>query len=201
MVIAGITGTIGTGKSTVAAMFKDQGAFIIDHDQLAREVVEPDKKAWQGIVDYFGSSVLNIDRTIDRTKLAEIVFNDPDKRNKLNSIVHPEILNEDIRLVDERKVVDPNGMVIKDVPLLLEVGPEIARMLVDKIIVVYASPEVQFKRLIARGMSEDDARHRIATQIPVKDKLKNADFVINNDGTLEETRLQVQHVYSTLMSP
>ena len=200
MIIAGITGTIGTGKSTVAGMFKDLGAFIIDHDQLARQVVEPGTKAWQEIVDYFGGDVLNKDQSINRTKLAGIVFNHPEKLHKLNSIVHPEIFNEDCRLVDERKAVDPGGLIIKDVPLLLEVGPEIARLLVDKIIVVYASPEVQFKRLISRGMKEEDARRRIDSQLPVKEKLKNADFVINNDGTLEETRLQVQRIYSTLMS-
>ncbi len=200
MIIAGITGTIGTGKSTVAGMFKDLGAFIIDHDQLARQVVEPGRKAWREIVDYFGNDVLGQDQNLDRTKLAGIVFNNPAKLQKLNSIIHPEIFNEDCRLVNEQKVVDPGGLIIKDVPLLLEVGPEIAHLLVDKIIVVYASPEVQLKRLISRGMREDDARHRIDVQIPVKDKLKDADFVINNDGTLEETRLQVQRIYSTLMS-
>jgi dephospho-CoA kinase len=200
MIVAGITGTIGTGKTTVASMFKELGAFIIDHDQLARLVIEPGKKAWQELIDQFGSGITDNGRNIDRTKLASIVFNDPEYLQKLNSIVHPEILNEDIRLTNERKAVDPEGLIIKDVPLLLEVGSEIAHLLVDKIIVVYASPEIQFKRLISRGMSEGDARRRIDSQIPVKSKLKDADFVINNDGTLEETRQQVQDVYSKLMA-
>jgi dephospho-CoA kinase len=199
MIIAGITGTIGTGKSTVARMFADLGAYVIDSDAIARQVVEPGKTAWQGIVDYFGKDVLNNDRTINRPKLASLVFSDPDKLHKLNSIVHPEVLKEDQRQVEERKSIDPDGLIIKDIPLLLEVGPEVARMLVEKIIVVFANPEVQLKRLIARGMSEEDARSRIKSQVPVKEKMKFADFVIDNNGSLEETRRQVQDIYRQLL--
>jgi dephospho-CoA kinase len=200
MIIAGLTGTIGTGKSTVARMFAEMGAFIIDFDVLAHEAVEPNKPAWKGIVDSFGQDILNPDQTIDRQKLAAVVFNNPDKLQKLNSITHPEIAREEQRLVEERRNVDPNGLIIKDIPLLLEIGPEIAHMLVDKIIVVYCSPEVQLTRLIARGMTEEDAKERIKTQIPVKEKIQFADFVINNDGPLEDTRKQAQNVYSQLVS-
>ena len=200
MIIAGITGTIGTGKSTVATMFGDLGAFIIDADKLAHEVVEPGKPAWRAIIDNFGRELLNEDQTLNRQMLADIVFKDPAKLQVLNSIVHPEVLKEDQRLVNERKAIDPNGLVIKDIPLLLEMGPDVARLMVDKIIVVYASPEIQLKRLIARGMGEADARNRINNQVPVKDKMKLADFVINNDGTLDETRVQVREVYQQLMS-
>ncbi len=199
MIRAGITGTIGTGKSTVAAMFGRLGAFIIDADKLAREVVEPGKEAWQQIIDFFGRDILNEDQTLNRHKLAEVVFNDPEKLKKLNSIVHPQVLREDQRLVEERKKIDPDGLIIKDIPLLLEVGPEVARMLVDKIIVVYCSPDVQLTRLIARGMEADDAKSRIASQIPIEDKKKMADFIINNDGTLDETWQQVQNIYKQLM--
>jgi dephospho-CoA kinase len=199
MIIAGVTGTIGTGKSTVARMFAELGAFVIDHDKISREVVEPGKPAWQRIVDFFGSSVLNDDRSINRQALAGIVFSDRAKLQKLNSIVHPAVFEEDQRLVEERKRVDPDGLVIKDVPLLLEAGPEMAHLLVDKIIVVFASPDVQLKRLIARGVPDEDARNRMATQLPVREKTRYADFVVNNDGTLEETMQQVKTIYSTLM--
>ena len=199
MTIAGITGTIGTGKSTVAAMFGELGAFIIDADKLAHEVVEPGKTAWQAIIDNFGRELLNEDQTLNRQMLADIVFKDAVKLQLLNSIVHPEVFKEDQRLVDERKSVDPDGLVIKDIPLLLEMGREIARLMVDKIIVVYASPDIQLKRLITRGVGEADARNRINNQVPVKDKMKQADFVINNDGTLDETRIQVRSVYQQLM--
>ncbi|MCX6005598.1 MAG: dephospho-CoA kinase [Chloroflexi bacterium] len=200
MIIAGITGTIGTGKSTVAKMFQDLGAYIIDADALARKVEEPGQRAWQKIVDQFGDGILNRDKTINRQKLADIVFSNPQALQKLNSIVHPEVLREDTNLIEERRKVAPDGLVVKDIPLLLEVGPEIARRLVDKIIVVFASPEIQLKRLIARGVSEEDARNRIRNQIPIKEKMKFADYVINNDGTLEETRQQVQVIYDQLMS-
>jgi dephospho-CoA kinase len=199
MIIAGITGTIGTGKSTVAAMFGALGAYIIDSDKLAREVVEPGKPAWQAIVDNFGQELLNKDQTLNRQMLADIVFKDQSKLRVLNSIVHPEVLKEDMRLVEERKSLDPGCLVIKDIPLLLEMGRDVARLLVDKIIVVYASPDIQLKRLIARGVGENDALNRIMNQVPVKDKLQMADFIINNDGTLDETRLQVINIYTRLM--
>ena len=199
MIIAGVTGTIGTGKSTVARMFGELGAFVIDADHLAHEVVKPGKAAWQGIVDYFGRDILNADQTLNRQKLADIVFSNLEKLKKLDSIVHPEVLKEDQRLVEERKAADPNGLIIKDIPLLLEVGPEIAHLLVEKIIVVYASEEAQIKRLIARGLSEEDVRSRIKSQVPVREKMKFADFTVNNDGTLEETRQQVKAIYDKLM--
>lgn len=198
MIIAGLTGTIGTGKSTVSKMFADLGAFIIDYDLIAHQVVEPEKPAWQAIKDYFGPDVLNNDQTLNRQRLADVVFNNPQKLQQLNLIMHPEVFKEDRRQVEEKRLNDPDGIVIKDIPLLLEVGPEVARKLVDKIIVVYCSPEIQLPRLIARGMSEEDARNRIKNQIPVKEKMQFADFVINNDGSLEETRQQVQNIYSQL---
>jgi dephospho-CoA kinase len=198
MIIAGLTGTIGTGKSTVAKMFADMGAFIIDSDLIAHQVVEPGKPAWQAIKDYFGAGVLNDDQTLNRQRLADLVFNDPEKLHQLNCIVHPEVLKEDLRQVEEKRLIDPDGIIIEDIPLLLEVGPEVARKLVDKIIVVYCSPEIQLRRLIARGMSEEDASNRIKNQIPVKEKMQFADFVINNDGSLDETKQQVQSIYSQL---
>jgi dephospho-CoA kinase len=200
MIIAGITGTIGTGKSTVAAMFGELGAFIIDADKLAREVVEPGKPAWQAIKESFGRALLNDDQTINRQMLADIVFKDRGKLQVLNSMVHPEVLKEEQRLVEERQSADPDGLIVKDIPLLLEMGPDVARLLVDKIIVVYASPDIQLKRLIARGVAEADALNRIKNQVPVKDKIKMADFVINNDGTLDETRVQVRAIYQQLVS-
>jgi len=200
MIIAGITGAIGTGKSTVAKMFQDLGAYLIDADALARKVEEPGQPAWKKIVNHFGDQILNNDKTINRQKLAGIVFNNPDELKKLNSIVHPEVLKEDRRLVKERNKVAPDCLVVKDIPLLLEIGPDVARRLVDKIIVVFASPAVQLKRLINRGMKEEDALNRINNQIPVHEKIKVADYVINNDGSLEETRTQVQAIYNSLIS-
>lgn len=198
MIIAGLTGTIGTGKSAVSAMFRELGAFIIDADKLAHEVVEPGKKAWQEITDNFGREVLNDDQTINRQKLADIVFNNKGKLQILNSIVHPAVLAEVARLVEEQRGKNPQGLVINDIPLLFELGPELRSQLADIIIVVYCSPEVQLKRLIDRGMTKADALNRIKSQIPIQEKVKSADFVINNDGTLDETRQQVRQIYNTL---
>jgi len=200
MIIAGLTGTIGTGKSTVAAMFGKLGAFIIDADKIAHDVVEPDKPAWQSIVQTFGQAILNKDRTLNRKKLADIVFNDKDKLQILNSIVHPAVLTEIAKLVEQQKAVDPEGLIVKDIPLLLELGPEAARMLAQVIIVVRCSPQVQLQRLIKRGMSESDAKCRIRNQVPVEEKIKFADFVIDNDGSLEETHRQVVAIYNKLMN-
>ena len=200
MTIAGLTGTIGTGKSTVAAMFGKLGAFIIDADKIAHDVVEPDKPAWQSIVQTFGQAILNKDRTLNRKKLADIVFNDKDKLQILNSIVHPAVLTEIAKLVEQQKAVDPEGLIVKDIPLLLELGPEAARMLAQVIIVVRCSPQVQLQRLIKRGMSESDAKCRIRNQVPVEEKIKFADFVIDNDGSLEETHRQVVAIYNKLMN-
>jgi len=199
MIIAGLTGTIGTGKSTVSTMFRELGAFIIDADKLSHEVVEPGKKAWKEIIDNFGREVLNDDQTINRQKLADIVFSNKEKLQILNSIIHPAVLAEDARLVEEQRGKNPQGLVINDIPLLFELGPELMSQLADIIIVVYCSPEVQLKRLIDRGMTEADALNRIKSQIPIQEKVKSADFVINNDGTPDETRQQVRQIYNTLM--
>jgi len=142
--------------------------------------------------------VLNDDQTINRQKLADIVFNNKGKLQILNSIVHPAVLAEVARLVEEQRGKNPQGLVINVIPLLFELGPELRSQLADIIIVVYCSPEVQLKRLIDRGMTEADALNRIKSQIPIQEKVKSADFVINNDGTPDETRQQVRQIYNTL---
>jgi dephospho-CoA kinase len=145
------------------------------------------------------SIILNEDKTLNRQKLADLVFKDKDKLHILNTIVHPAILEEDARLVEQQKVLNPDGLIVKDIPLLLELGPELARKMVEFIIVVYCSPAIQLKRLIGRGMTQADALNRINNQVPVQEKVKSADFVVNNEGSLEDTRRQVVQIYNTLM--
>ena len=199
MIVAGLTGTIGTGKSMVAAMFQELGAFIIDVDKIAHDVVEPGEKVWKDIVDKFGSVVLNSDQTIDRQKLADIVFKDKDKLQILNSIIHPAVVAEDVILIKELKAKNHRGLIINDIPLLIELGQEITRQLADIVIVVYCAPELQLKRLLARGMKKSDALNRIKNQIPIQEKIQLADFVINNSGTLTDSRRQVLQVYNAIM--
>jgi len=197
MVIVGLTGSVGTGKSTVANLFKELGAYVVDWDELAREVTRPHLKAWKEIVEYFGKSILNEDLTINRQKLADIVFSDKEKVAKLNQIVHPEVLKEDERMTSEIKSLDPNALIIKDIPLLFELTSPI---FVDRIVVVSASEQTQLKRLEEMGMSREDAQSRIKSQLPLEEKIKSADFVINNDGSLEETKRQVEGIYTLLIT-
>lgn len=195
MIIVGLTGSVGTGKSTVTNFFRELGAYIIDWDELARKVTHPNLKAWKGIVEYFGKDFLNEDLTINRQKLAEIVFPDKEKVTKLNQIVHPEVFKEDERITNEIKSLDPDALIIKDIPLLFEVTRPI---FVDKVVVVSASEQTQLRRLEEKGMSREDAQNRIKSQLPLEEKIKSADFVINNDGPPEETKRQVEKIYSLL---
>lgn len=195
MVIVGLTGSVGTGKSTVADLFRELGAYVIDWDELAREVVRPHSKAWKGIVEHFGKDFLNEDLTINREKLAKTVFSDEEKVAKLNEIVHPEVFKEDERIIDEIRSIDPQALVVKDIPLLFELTRPVR---VDKIVVVSTSKQTQLRRLEEKGMSRDDALNRIRSQLPLEEKTKRADFVVNNDGSLEDTKRQVEAIYYLL---
>jgi len=197
MIIVGLTGSVGTGKSTVTNFFRELGAYIIDWDELAREVTRPNLRAWKKIVEYFGNDCLNEDLTINRQELAEVVFSDREKVAKLNQIVHPEVFKEDERITNEVKRLDPDALIIKDIPLLFEL--KLTRpVFMDKVVVVSASEQTQLRRLEEKGMSREDARSRIKSQLPLEEKIKSADFVINNDGPLEETKKQVEEIYSLL---
>jgi len=195
MMIVGLTGSVGTGKSTVTHFFKELGAYVIDWDELARAVTHPYSEAWEKIVTCFGKDILNDDLTINRQKLAELVFSDREMLETLNQIIHPEVFKEDERITNEIKNRDPHALIIKDIPLLFEVA---YRTLVDKTIVVAASERTQLNRLEEKGMSREDAQNRINSQLPLEEKIKSADFVINNDGPLEKTRKQVEEIYSLL---
>jgi dephospho-CoA kinase len=195
MITVGLTGSVGSGKSTVSSFFKDLGAYIIDWDDLARNVTRPHLEAWKEIVDCFGKGILNDDLTIDRQKLADIVFSNKEKLAKLNQIVHPEVFKEDERTTSEIASLDPDALIIKDIPLLFEVTRPVS---VDKVIVVSASRQTQLRRLGEKGISRGDAQRRIESQLPLEGKIESADFVINNDGPLEETKRQVGEIYSAL---
>jgi dephospho-CoA kinase len=195
MIIVGLTGNVGTGKSTVANLFKDLGAYVIDWDELAREATRPQSRAWKEIAEYFGKGILNDNLAINRQKLADIAFSDQEKLAKLNQIIHPKVFEEDERITNEIKNDDPDALIIKDIPLLFEVTHPIS---VDKIIVVSASEQTQLRRLEEKEMSQKDARNRMKSQLPLGEKIKSADFVINNDGTPEQTKRQVEEIYSLL---
>ena len=195
MLTIGLTGSIACGKSVVAGFFKELGAYIINWDQVSRDVVEPQTEAWHEIVDYFGQEVLNDDLTLNRQKLGDIVFNDAEKRTKLEHIIHPRIFQEDMRRVAEIREANPKAILVREIPLLSEIG---GRGFVDKIVVVCASEETQIERLASLGLSRDEAKNRIGVQAPLEEKVKIADFVIHNDGLLEDTKEQAKKVFEEL---
>lgn len=198
MLLVGLTGGIATGKSMVSGYLRELGAHLIDWDVIAKEVVEPGLPAWREITHYFGEEILRPDQSIDRGKLGEVVFSDEAKRKKLNSFTHPRIMEEAKK--QERAIVkaDPDAIVVHDVPLLFEAGLD---GVMDKTVVVYASDESQVKRLTDRdGMSRESAMERLGAQMPVADKLKLADFVIDNSGSIEKTREQVRQLYRKLVA-
>jgi len=192
MVIVGLTGGIGSGKSSVAEMFKDEGAYVIDFDYLARVVVEPDTPAWRDIVDYFGPEIISPDRTLNRSKLAEIVFSDAKSRKALEGFTHPRIFEKRDTLIKDIKKKDPKAIVIVDIPLLFELS---LKKKFDKVILVYVSRDIQVKRAVKRGvLAKEEVEKRLKAQIPIEDKKLLSDYIINNEGSLKYTRDQVRKV-------
>ena len=184
----GLTGGIGSGKSTVAKMFAELGAHVIDADAVAREVVEPGTPGLAALVEEFGNGILDGDR-LDRTSLAQIVFEDEGARTRLNAIIHPLIGARTAELI---AALPPDAVFLHDVPLLVELHLENAY---DLVVVVDAPDDVRVSRLVERGLTEDDARARIATQATREQRLAVADVVINDSGDLDQLREQVRSAW------
>ena len=189
--IIGLTGSIASGKSTVAKMIKSYGLPIVDADVVARQVVEPGTPTLKKIAEAFGTEVIAHDGSMDRAKVGSIIFHNEEMRKTLNSIIHPAIREEMLRQRDEFISFGEKN-IFMDIPLLFESKLE---HFVEKIIVVSVNKEVQLQRLMERnGLSVEEANARIATQIPVIEKEQLADAVIHNNGTLEDTAIQLQNV-------
>lgn len=191
----GLTGSIATGKSTVSRMLSDLGAVIIDADKIAFDAVLKDRPAWKKIVDCFGEGILLDNGEVDRKALGDIIFNDPHKKQMLNSIVHPEVFLEmDRRISDaERK---PGTVIILDVPLLIETGMQKG---MSDVVLVYADEGTQLERLMARdGIDMASAMAKIRSQMPVDEKRKYATIVIDNSRSVDETYAQTLKVFELL---
>lgn len=189
--IIGLTGSIASGKSTVSLMFDEFQIPVVDADKIAREVVYPGEEAYNKIIETFGTHVLREDKTLNRKKLGEIVFDDQEKLEALNQIVHPAIRK---RIIEKRDgfVQDGASCVVLDIPLLFESN---LTNFVDKTIVVYVDENVQLQRLMERDeFGESEALKRIKSQMPVKEKAKLADAVINNNSSKTATFEQLEDI-------
>ncbi|MDH3973114.1 MAG: dephospho-CoA kinase [Deltaproteobacteria bacterium] len=196
MLLVGLTGGIASGKNSIARILEEFGARIIDADIICRELVEKGKPAWQEIVHFFGNDILLEDGTLDRKKLGRIVFEDAGKREVLNSIIHPKVIDEELRLARLMEKEDPHALVVVNAALLIESGNH---KNADKIIVVGANENQIIDRIIKRdGITRKEAKLRMASQLPFREKIKHAHYVIENNGTFEALRKNVEQVYKDL---
>lgn len=196
MIRVGLTGGIATGKSTVARMFAERGAAVLDADEVVRELQHPGMPVYDAIVGTFGSVILQDDGTIDRKSLGELVFRDEKLRRRLETIVHPALISAVGERLAELRTKEITICVV-ELPLLIEAESE---RRFDSVVVVTAPEEVQAARLMAdRGLTGEEAVVRIRSQMPLWEKVRRADFVIENGGDLWETERRVQEIYEVLL--
>jgi len=196
--VVGLTGGIASGKSTVSDILEELGAPLIDFDLIARQVVEPGTYGFEAIVNYFGKQILTENGTLDRKKLSKIVFQDFKKRKKLESFTHPLIYEEFFKQINTIAQKDPDAVIQVSIPLLIEQGMQHA---FDNLIIVYVSQKTQVERLAQRdGISIKEASNILKSQLPIDEKVGFANFIINNENTIEETRKQVNKVWQELIN-
>ena len=191
----GLTGGIGSGKSTVATLLAARGAVVVDSDRIAREVVEPGTPGLDAVVEAFGEQVRGADGSLDRARLASIVFADPEARKRLDGIVHPLVR---ARAAQLDAAAPEDAVVVHDVPLLVETGQAGSY---DVVLVVEADVETRVRRLVQRGLAEDDARARIAAQATDAQRRAAADVVLDNSGTPEGLAAQVGRFWAERVDP
>ena len=191
--IVGVTGSFGSGKTTIAKMFEFLGAYVIDVDSVCHSLMEPKRKVYKRIVRYFGTEILGTDRRIKRSLLAEIVFREKSKLKLLNRLIHPEAIREVNKIIKAKK---KKKIIVVDAALLVETG-FYKRM--DKLIVVKANRKKQVERLLrSKGEKRRGVLQRIGMQAPLKEKLVCADFIIDNSGLRRETRVRVEKIWQNL---
>jgi dephospho-CoA kinase len=196
MLRVGLTGSIAVGKSFVTSLLRELGCHVLDADETAREVVAPGHAGLQAIVSAFGPEVLTAEGTLNRQALGAIVFGNEEKRQLLNSLLHPFIIERQDEIMREWQAEDPNGIGVIDAALMIESG---GSKRFDKLIVVHCRPEIQLQRLMERNnLSEEESKKRVAAQMSQEDKLKFADFTIDTSEGFEDTRRQTKAVYDAL---
>lgn len=189
----GLTGGIGAGKSTVADMFSKLGAVVIRSDELARQVIEPNTPGFQKVLSRFGNQILQENGSIDRQKLAQIVFNDNNALKDLEDIIHPLVRGKTNELIDSQT---QETIVVNEVPLLLEKN---MNSLFDFLVIVVSNEKNRLNRLLKRGISEEEAKKRILLQVSDEQRKSAADFLISNDGTIDQLQADVAKVWQALL--
>ena len=195
MLRLGLTGGIASGKSAVAAILREMGFAVLDADSLAHTLIEPGQSAYDEVVREFGPSILDESGRVDRAKLATVVFADREKLDRLNAIVHPRVKAAILQQLDEWSRNGARDVAFVEAALLVEAGYQKD---LDGLVVAWSRPEQQLERLRARGLSDEEARRRIAAQLPVMEKLKFATEKIDCSGSLEDTRRQVEGLAAKL---
>ncbi|MBV9067583.1 MAG: dephospho-CoA kinase [Acidobacteria bacterium] len=192
----GLTGGIASGKSTIARMFADLGCITVDADQIVARLYQPGQAGHDAIVRTYGSGILLPDGTIDRRKLADVALATDESAKALNALIHPLVVAEEVRMMDEETRGDGDRIVMVEATLLIEAG---GKDRYDRIIVVDVDPETQLARAIARGMTREDAERRIARQMPREERLRYADYVIDNSGDLRAAEAETRRVFGLLL--
>lgn len=196
--VVGLTGAIASGKSLVSAEFKRLGAFIIDADLVARRIVEPGMDAYNEIVSGFGQGIVRTDGSLDRKALGRIVFSDKERLALLNRITHPRIIEDIEREIAGLRQGHPGAIIVVDAALIIELG---LHRKMDRIVVVYSDEERCVERMMRRdGLSETEAQERLEAQMPLKEKLAYADYIIGNSGDMAETIWRAREVFDALTS-
>lgn len=192
----GLTGNMGSGKTLAARIFEELGSHIIDADAICHSLVEPGKPALKEIIQVFGGSLIDENQELKRSKLAQIVFNDPGKRKILENILHPKVFEEEQKIFQQLEKDNPQVLAIVDAALLIESG-NYKNM--DQIVVVKCSKEKQINRLIKRNRwTLKDIEIRLKTQMPIDDKIKYADYIIDNNKTVDELRKQIYTIHQKM---
>lgn len=192
MILIGITGIMGSGKTTIANIFKKFNIPVIDADEISRKVTKKNGSAYNDIIINFGLEILTSDGEINRKKLAKIVFNDANKRKLLENIIHPLVEKERNKIINEIKQKNPNAIIALDIPLLYEAGLE---KTVDYVICAYADVDTAYERVKTRdNISKDDFIQRLKNQLPIEEKAKRSDFVIDTRKNLEQIELELKDI-------
>ena len=197
MLHVGLTGNIASGKSSAALLFAELGVHVIDADRLVHELLKSGTPTYDKIVSAFGERILDPGGEIDRKRLGQIVFSDADERSRLNALTHPEVHTAILQRIFELEQLSSSGIIMVDAALMVETGNY---RMYHRLIVVTCNPSLQISRLVSRdGLSEADAKARIASQMPIEEKLKLANYIIDTSGTLKKTQDQVEEIYRDLL--